>query len=70
MYIAFEVKFIINRQNMRMLIMINGENKMNMKRDSVRIIMIILDLHGAIIVSRTVVLFEYEKPLLSRVGKW
>ena len=43
-----------------MLIMINGDNKMNMKRDNVSIIRIILDLHGVIVDSRTVVLFEYE----------
>ena len=48
-----------------MLIMINGDNKMNMKCDNVRIIRIILDLHGAIVDSRKVVLFEYKKPLLS-----
>ena len=46
-----------------MLIAINGDNKM--KRDNVRIIRIILDLHGVIVDSRKVVLFEYEKPLLS-----
>ena len=38
-----------------MLIMINGYNKMNMKRD-VRIIRIILDLRGVIVDSRTVVI--------------
>ena len=32
-----------------MLIMINGDNKLNMKRDNVRIIRIILDLYGVII---------------------
>ena len=32
-----------------MLIIINGDNKMNMKRDNVRIIGIILDLHGVIV---------------------
>ena len=48
-----------------MLIMINGDNKMNMKRDNVRIIRIILYLHGVIADSRKVVLFEYEKPFLS-----
>ena len=32
-----------------MLIMINGDNKMNIKRDDVRIIWTILDLHGVII---------------------
>ena len=37
-----------------MLIMINADNKMNMKRDNVRIIRIILDLHGAIVDSRKV----------------
>ena len=41
-----------------MLIMINGDNKMNMKRDNVRIIRIILDLHCVIVYSRTVVLHE------------
>ena len=53
-----------------MLIMINGDNKMNMKHDNVRIIIIIriiLDLHGVIIIvhSRKVVVFEYENPFLS-----
>ena len=46
MYKALEVEFIISRQ---MLIMINGDNKMNMKRDNVRIIRTILDLYGVII---------------------
>ena len=41
-----------------MLIMINGDNKMNMKHDNVRIIRIMLDLHGVIVDSRTVVLFQ------------
>ena len=45
--------------------MLNGTNKMNMKRDNVRIIRIILDLRGVIFDSRKLVLFEYEKPLLS-----
>ena len=40
-----------------MLIMINGD-KMNMKSDNGRIIRIILDLHGVIVDSRKVVLFE------------
>ena len=40
--------------------MINCDYKMNMIRDNVRIIRIILDLHGVIIDSRAVVLFEYE----------
>ena len=48
-----------------MLIMINGDNKMNMKCDNVGIIRIILDLHGLIVYARKVVLFEYEKPVLS-----
>ena len=39
--------------------MINGDNKMNMKRDNVRIIRIILDLHGVIVDSRMVVLLRY-----------
>ena len=38
-----------------MLIMINGDKKMNMKRDNVRIIRMILDLHGIIVGSRKVV---------------
>ena len=42
-----------------MLIMMNGDNKMNVKRNNVRIIRIILDLHGVIVDSRKVVLFEY-----------
>ena len=37
-----------------MLIMINRDNKMNIKRDNVRIIRIILDLHGVIVDSRKV----------------
>ena len=32
-----------------MPIIINGDNKLNMKRDIVRIIRIILDLHGVIV---------------------
>ena len=32
-----------------MLIMINSDNKMNMKRGNVRIIRTILDLHGVIV---------------------
>ena len=43
-----------------MLIMINGDNKMKMKRDNVRIIRIILGSHGVIFDSRKIVLFEYE----------
>ena len=43
-----------------MVIMINCDNKKNMKRDNVRIIRIILDLHGVIGDSRAVVVFEYE----------
>ena len=43
-----------------MLIMVKGDHKMNMKRDNLRIIRIFLDLHGVIVDSRTVVLFEYE----------
>ena len=39
--------------------MINGD-KINMKRDNVRIIRIILDLHDVIVDSRKVVPFEYE----------
>ena len=42
-----------------MLIMINDDNKMNMKHDNVRIIRIILDLHGVIVDSRMVVLFHF-----------
>ena len=43
-----------------MLIMMSDDNKMNMKHDNVRIIRIILDLHGVIVDSRKVVLFESE----------
>ena len=39
-----------------MLIMTKGDNKMNMKRDNVRIVRIILDLHDEIVDSRKVVL--------------
>ena len=35
------------------------------KRDNVRIKRIVLDLHDVIADSKKVVLFEYEKPLLS-----
>ena len=49
-----------------MLIMINGDNKMNMKRDSVRITRITLDLRGVIVDSRKVnVLFEFLSNLIS-----
>ena len=41
-----------------MLIVINGDNKMNMKRDNVRAIRITLASHGEIVDSRKVVLFE------------
>ena len=41
---AFEVEFIISR-----LIMINGDNKMNTRRDNVRIIRIISDLFSVIV---------------------
>ena len=44
-----------------LIIMINGDNKMNMKLDNVRIIRIILGLHGVIVDSRKVVIFEYER---------
>ena len=37
-----------------MLILIKGDNNMNMKRENVRIIRIILDLHGVIVDSRKV----------------
>ena len=47
------------------LMLINGDNKMNMKRDNVRIIRIILDIHGVIVDSRKDILFEYEKLPLS-----
>ena len=40
-----------------MLIMMNGDNKMSMKRDNEKIIRII-DLHGVIVDSKKVVLFE------------
>ena len=59
---ALEVEFIISRQKCY-VIMINGDNKINMKHDNVRIIRIILDLHGLIVDSEKVVLFEYVKPL-------
>ena len=49
--------------------MINVDNKINMKRDNVRIIRIILDLDGVIVYSRKVVFFEHVKPLLSCVEK-
>ena len=44
-----------------LIIMINGDNKMNMKLDNVRIIRIILGLHGVIVDSRKVVIFEYDR---------
>ena len=60
---VLEVEFIISRQKCY-VIMINGDNKINMKHDNVRIIRIILDLHhhGFIVDSKKVVLFEYVKP--------
>ena len=39
--------------------MINGDNKMNMKRENVRIIRIILNLHGATVDSRTFATFAH-----------
>ena len=42
-----------------MLIMVTN-NKLNVKRDNVRVIRIILDFQGVIAGSRRVVLFEYE----------
>ena len=53
-----------------MLIMTNGDNKMKMKRDNVRIIRIILGSHGVIVDSRKIVLFEYEKQLPTPWIKW
>ena len=41
-----------------MLIMINSDNKKEAKHESVRIKRIVLDLHGVIVDSRMVVLFE------------
>ena len=44
-----------------MLIMINGDtSRKEVKHESVRIKRIVLDLHGVIVDSRVVVLFEYE----------
>ena len=40
------------------------------KHESVRIKRIVLDLHGVIVDSKMVVLFEYEEPLLSWVENW
>ena len=42
---------------------------MYIKRDNVWIKRIILDLRDVVVGSKTVVLFEYEKHLLSSVGK-
>ena len=43
-----------------MLIKMNSDNKKRVKHASVRIKKIVLDLHGVIIDSKMVVLFEYE----------
>ena len=44
-----------------MLITINGDtSRKEVKHESVRIIRIVSDLHGVIVDSRMVVLFEYE----------
>ena len=43
-----------------MLIMINGDNRMRAKHESVRIKRKVLDLNGVIVDSKRVVLFEYE----------
>ena len=59
MYKALEVEFIISKQ-CYLLLTINSDNKMNMKHVNVRVIRITLDLHGAIVDSRKVVLFEYK----------
>ena len=40
--------------------MINGDNSKRVKHESVGIKSIVLDLHGVIVDSRMVVLFEYE----------
>ena len=41
------------------------------KHASVRIKKIVLDLHGVIVDSKMVVLFEYEEPLLSKAeNRW
>jgi len=38
---------------------------MYIKRGNVRILRVVLDLHDVIVDSKKVVLFEYEKPVLS-----
>ena len=43
-----------------MLIMMNSDNKKEVLYENVRIKKIVLDLHGVIVDSRMVVLFEYE----------
>ena len=55
--LSSSVNYIISRT---MLIMINSDNKKGVKHESVRIKRIVLDLHGVIVDSRMVVLFEYE----------
>ena len=57
MYKPLGVEFIMSR---KMLIVINGHNKKETKHESVRIKRIVLDLHGVIVVSKRVVLFNHE----------
>jgi len=54
MYKALQVEFIIST---KILIVMNSDKKSEAKRESVRIV---LDLHGVIVDSKRVVLFEYE----------
>ena len=53
----WKLNYIVGRT---VLTMINSDNKKRGKAWSVRIKRIVLDLHGVIIDSRMVVLFEYE----------
>ena len=60
MYKALEVEFI-SRKSANY----NSNNGMYIKRDNMRIKMIVLNLHDVIVDLKKVVLSEYVKPLLS-----
>ena len=55
MYKALEVEDILSRKK---LIMLNGDNKKEAKRESVRIKRIVYDLHDVIVDSKRVVLLN------------
>ena len=60
MYKALQVEFI-SKKNANYA----SNNGMYIKRDKVRIKMIVLNLHDVLADSRKVAVFEYEMPLLS-----